>query len=361
VIWRIMLAHTRPSGSIARCCVPDRQPSHANSANGRTPIVEASVQLWNAHHPCTVQHAAVEKAPCSSFVCRANSQPAICACSMSQAMVGPCLGQKRTRRRQSGGLNSSTSLGLSMASARTDAAVFDVATVGANHHEAHTAHTDAETPLAPPPGQQANANNDSDHLAPTIANEPGGCSAAGGAGGHQHRPNFDHRPSMTTSVVYSSSPEDVLMEQPPESGCRPESAERLLEPPSKLVGTADPPLARHHAGSSRVLHSATAVASGQPGHYGENISNSVRITSRQGSVDAAGRSRLAARAAASGGGTAHSVQPKVAAAAFAYPPSERSQIRESWGTLMRWSKVLTRQRTDQVWTCPDGFGAELTR
>mgnify|MGYP002630783242 CR=1 FL=1 len=99
-----------------------------------------------------------------------------------------------------------------------------------------------------------------------------------------------------------------------------------------------------------------ALASGSGGSYEEGGSTSVSdekkksLKEEEGEGDKVDGASRAARAAARAAAAA--VTPAAAAASSAspstgsslYPPDERSQIRESWDSIMRWSRAAFRDR-----------------
>ncbi len=109
------------------------------------------------------------------------------------------------------------------------------------------------------------------------------------------------RPPTHAALHLAPQSEESLLEQPPETGFLPNEAD------------------------VRSLAAAAAAAS-------SSCSNTA--ASSRGKQDG-------------GRGGSSSAVAAAATSSFAYPPAERSQIRESWGTLMRWSRVF-RQRREQL-------------
>ncbi|KAF8065430.1 GLY1 [Scenedesmus sp. PABB004] len=170
--------------------------------------------------------------------------------------------------------------------------------------------------------------------APLLARPAAGAARCSGSGSGVGSRARGRRPRGASSAPLRvvALDKDEGCEQPPESaGILPEDAQRLA-----LGGSQDS--SRNGSSSLPFLPGASKAGGGA----GAVAAAGSRPASPTAAVAASAASAAAAGAGGAGGEAA------AAGARALYPPAERSQIQESWDTLMRWSRTFRQRQANSL-------------
>lgn len=155
------------------------------------------------------------------------------------------------------------------------------------------------------------------------------------------RHRLQHNPQLLVVALdrdghHSEDCEDY--EQPPEAGILPQNVERLRSNKHASTSAASPSSPSKPISLTNPIITSSNTASSKPS---SSTSSSTVPSSNSSSSNG---SPTAAAAGAAGSAAAGTKQEFGTAGRALYPPAERSQIQESWDTLMRWSKSFSRRQ-----------------